>query len=590
MINSRIQSIREMMKSKNIDAYIIHTADPHQSEYLAPHWQSREWATGFTGSAGTAIITQTHAGLWTDSRYFIQAETELMNSEIVLHKIKNRALPQHITWLSNNLAANQIVAIDSSTISLARKNQYESILKKSNLKIKLTNDLISNVWKDRPPLPTATVFGHDLEYTGMSRRAKLDFIKKEMTTLNCNYHLITTLDDIAWILNLRGRDIECNPVFISFLLISQEKSYLFINEKKIPSELRTALESDHINIMPYDRIASHLKNLSQTDNILLDTSTINVSLYDALKNPTIVKGKMPSRLAKSMKNDVEIDNLKKCMIKDGVALTHAFYKLENLLNNGQYPKENEFADILAECRSQQPKYYGESFNAIVGYNANGAIVHYHPQESTSATIKKDGVLLVDSGGQYHDGTTDITRTMALSAPTIQQKRSYTNVLKGHIALANAVFPEGTTGGQLDILARQFLWNNQTNFLHGTGHGVGYFLNVHEGPQSISPAQSMMTKTPIELGMVTSNEPGYYEKGEYGIRIENLILTVEISEGYYGFETITLFPIDTTLIDISLMTTEEITWINNYHQKVFNKLLPSLEKKYHEWLRDKCQKI
>jgi Xaa-Pro aminopeptidase len=590
MINNRIELLREKMLSNNIDAYIIPSSDPHQSEYAPTHWQSREWISGFTGSAGTVVVTQEHAGLWTDSRYFIQAEEELSNSEIKLHKIIDRSQPEHIVWLSENLKSTNTVAIDAPLFSVNQKNSYEKILSQRQIELKVTNDLISSIWSDRPKIPKTEIFNLELKFAGKSRRAKVNDVRSQMKNLDVGFHLITTLDDIAWLLNLRGRDVHCNPVFVSFMVITIQDCFLFINKSKVNNELKLQLDNDNITILPYDSINTYLKNLNTSDSILIDPSTINLSLKESLSNTNIINGKMPSQLAKAKKNEIEIDNIRKCMVKDGLALTHAFYSLEYTLKNGSI-KEYEFANVIAKKRSEQNAYFGESFDAIVGYNGNGAIVHYHPTVENSSTITSDGILLVDSGGQYFDGTTDITRTIALSKPNDEQKNAYTRVLKGHIALDRAVFPYGTTGGQLDILARQYLWEDQLNFLHGTGHGVGFFLNVHEGPHSISPGQSLMTRHKIELGMLTSNEPGYYKANEYGIRIENLILTVNAEkEGFLKFETVTLFPIDTQLIDLNLMNSDEIKWLNDYHIKVYNSLSPHLEEKYRLWLKDKCQKI
>ena len=590
MINNRIALLREKMLSDNIDAYIIPSSDPHQSEYAPTHWQSREWISGFTGSAGTVVVTQKHAGLWTDSRYFIQAEEELSNSEIKLHKIIDRSQPEHIVWLSENLKSTNTVAIDAPLFSVNQKNSYQKILAKSQIELKLTNDLISSIWSGRPEIPKTEIFNLELKFAGKSRGAKINDVRSQMKNLDVGFHLIPTLDDIAWLLNLRGRDVHCNPVFVSFVIVTIQDCFLFINKTKINNELNSQLENDNITILPYDSINNYLNNLNSADSILIDPSTINLSLKESLSNTNIINGKMPSQLAKAKKNNIEIENIRKCMVKDGLALTQAFYTLEQTLKNGSL-KENEFANVIAKKRSEQDDYFGESFDAIVGYNGNGAIVHYHPTAENSATITSEGILLVDSGGQYYDGTTDITRTISLSKPTDEQKNAYTRVLKGHIALDRAVFPYGTTGGQLDILARQYLWEDRLNFLHGTGHGVGFFLNVHEGPHSISPGQSHMTRHKIEVGMLTSNEPGYYKANSYGIRIENLILTVNAEkEGFLTFETVTLFPIDTQLIDLNLMNSNEIKWLNEYHIKVYKNLSPHLKEKYRLWLKDKCQKI
>jgi len=590
MINDRITLLRKQMLDNQIDAYIIPSSDPHQSEYSPSHWLSREWISGFTGSAGTVIITQDYAGLWTDSRYFIQAEEELAASEFVLHKIINRSQPEHIIWLKDHLKPLSQVAIDAPLFSVNQKNAYQTILTTNEINLKLTQDLISTIWNNRPEIPTSPIFDHHIKFSGKSREDKIYDVQLKMKTCNVDYHIIPTLDDIAWLLNLRGKDVKCNPVFVSYVILSLEECFLFVNEIKINNVLKDQLAKDHIIIKSYNSILPFLNALKSTDRILIDSSVVNLSLQEALSHTQVKNGKMPSQLAKSKKNKIEIENISKSMIKDGVALTHSFFELEQVLNERTIT-EYEFAEVIIKNRSAQELYFGESFNPIVGYNENGAIVHYNPTKENSATIQSKGILLVDSGGQYFDGTTDITRTIALSEPTKEQKNAYTRILKGNIALANAIFPYGTTGGQLDILARQYLWQDQLNFSHGTGHGVGFFLNVHEGPHSISPGYSKMSSQKIELGMLTSNEPGYYKANEYGIRIENLLLTIEAEkEGFLKFETVTLFPIETSLIDINLMTSNEINWLNNYHILVYEKLSPHLDEKYRLWIKDKCQKI
>ncbi|NNE14203.1 MAG: aminopeptidase P family protein [Saprospiraceae bacterium] len=578
------------MASQNIDAYIIPSSDPHQSEYLPSHWESRAWVSGFTGSAGTAVITNTESGLWTDSRYFIQAEKELSASEFILHKHHNRQFPKYIEWLMSVLPNNSTIAIDGPLFSINQKQKFEKMLSTKEIKLKITNDLINEVWKDRPLKPTNPIFEHHIKFTGKTRGKKLDELRAEMTERNVGWHLITTLDDIAWLFNLRGGDVSCNPVFVAFAVINLNESYLFIDNNKVEPSLKAKLKDSNIMFLPYEEIFEFLKNIGSDEKILIDKTTINCGLYDAISHIKDIKNGLPTRLAKAIKNNTELGHIKNSLIKDGVALTHAFYWLENqLISKGV--SEYEFGEKLAFFRSQQADYYGESFNAIVGYQGNGAIVHYSADKSDSAIIKNEGVLLVDSGGQYHDGTTDITRTIALSPPNDEVKSAYTRVLKGHIALANAIFPEGTCGGQLDILARKFLWEDGKNFLHGTGHGVGFFLNVHEPPQGFAPATGGRAGTSILEGMLTSNEPGYYKEDAFGIRIENLIVA-EKSEykGFLKFETVTLFPIDTTLIDKSILNESEINWINAYHEEVANKLIPHLELKYQDWIKDKCQKI
>lgn len=590
MINARLSLLRQEMKAQGIAACIIPTSDPHQSEYPPAFWKSREWISGFTGSAGTAVITHKHAGLWTDSRYYIVAENELANSEFVLHKVSNRSIPGYIQFLTDHLMVGDSVSVDGHIFTSHQQKRFEASFKKNGITLNTEKDLISKIWMDRPSLPLYPIIKHDIKYAGQSRKDKIASVKLKMEAENADTYLVTALDEIAWLLNLRGRDVDCNPVFISYFVIEKNKSSLFISDKKLSETLKSEIENDTIEIYDYDSIGNFLESLPSENSIYTNLSSLNLKLFNKIQHLKIINGDSFVKLLKSLKNETEIRLFNDCMIRDGVALTKAFYWLENNLDKDI--SEYTFGKKLTEYRQSEALYFGDSFSPIVGFNGNGAIIHYRANEDSCAYIKPEGILLVDSGGQYHDGTTDITRTFGFGEISEEIKTANTLVLKGHIALANAKFPEGTTGMQLDILARQFLWKEGLNFSHGTGHGVGYFLNVHEGPQGFSPAiHSPSSGQAFKVGMVTSNEPGYYKEGEFGIRIENLVVCKNSdTEGYLDFETITLFPFDTALMNLKHLTIDEIEWINNYHQKVYDRLSPALDEKHSKWLKDKCKKI
>lgn len=590
-INERLTALRSSMKSHHIHAYIIPSSDPHQSEYVPDHFKSRAWISGFTGSAGTVVVTLNEAGLWTDSRYFIQAESQLEGTGIDLHKVKGTKSEQPIDWIIKNLENEQTIGMDGRLFSTKQIALFEKKIKDKGLNLALNLDLISDIWIDRPILPPDLVYDLDVSLAGETRTSKLKRIREIMKEQDAAYHLITTLDDIAWVFNIRGTDVTYNPVTIAYALISDKDAKLYIDPSKATEELTRKLLKDGVIITPYHKIWEDLNKLSDDSSILIDEQTINHNLFRAINCEKINKP-LPSIAMKAVKNKIEIEHFRKVMIKDGVALTKFYIWLENHLDEGY--TEYDLTQKIIEFRNTQDDYQMESFGAIVGYKGNGAIVHYSPHPETSALIKNTGVLLIDSGGQYLDGTTDITRTVSLGDETQEEKDAYTRVLKGNIALDKAIFPEGTLGVQLDTLARQFLWANNLDYGHGTGHGVGFFLNVHEGPQGFASGIVGRSKHTIDLNMVTTNEPGYYETGKFGIRIENCLLTIEKGETdsgkFLGFETLTLFPIETSLIDFNLLTKEEVTWLNNYHQKVFDALAPNLDKEEQEWLKIKCAPI
>jgi Xaa-Pro aminopeptidase len=585
-INQKLHTLRKVMNTRGIDATIIPSTDPHQSEYVASRWQEREWISGFTGSAGTVVITSEHAGVWTDSRYWLQAGSELSNSEFILHKNYNQFSTPYIDFLIESLNPGAVVAVNGKMFSIASVEAMDAQFSASNIKLNCDVDLISEIWVDRPSFNLDKVQIHDLKFCGLSSSEKIRTIRSEMHDANVDGYLMTALDDIAWTCNLRGSDVAYNPVFISYMLINQHEAILFINDGKTDN-VRDYLQSQGISTQPYHTITTYLSQLNSNARIMVDKSLCNYEIYASIQAKKI-EGLSISKRLKAIKNDVELDNVKKVMAKDAVALAKTFFWLENQHNRGKSPTEFEFAEKLIKHRSENEGYVSESFGAIIGYKSNGAIIHYHPKVESSATISNNGILLVDSGGQYADGTTDTTRTISLSDPTSDQKKHYTLILKGMISLSKAIFPSGTTGAQLDTLARQYLWAHGCNYLHGTGHGVGFFLNVHEPPQGFAPISSDRGKTVFLPGMLTSNEPGCYIEGQYGMRIENLIVCKESRyNGFLDFETVTLYPFDIALMDLTLLTSEEIDWINSYHNEVWTKVSPLLNGDIKDWFKQKC---
>lgn len=586
---AQLAAFRKLMLKHEIDAYIIPSSDPHQSEYVADYWKSREWISGFDGSAGTAVITKNHAGLWTDSRYFIQAEQQLADSEFVLHKVYDRLSPSFSRWLRENLAPGATVGIDGWVFS---KSQEESLRKQfSANEINLIThiDLVNQAWQERPNMPKKPIFVHSIDFAGQSVKDKIQQVRVYLKEENAQFHLITALDEISWVLNIRSSDVECNPVSITYLLIGQEEIYLFVDEDKI-IDIKDHLSENNITPLPYDTIKSQLEELKDSNRIILSKALTNISLYDSLPSSSIVSKSSYIEELKAIKNEVEIGHIRKAMVQDGVALVKAFHWLDTNIDK-QEITEFQFREKLRAYRSESEYYRDESFGAIVGYKGNGAIVHYSPDSKSSAIIKRDGILLCDSGGQYLNGTTDITRTIALSPPDEDQKKANTLVLKGHIDLDMAVYPENTTGGQLDVLARMPLWQHGLNFLHGTGHGVGFFLNVHEGPHGFAPSCNGRAKKPLKHGMITSNEPGFYLEEQFGIRIENLILTKNSTkEGFLEHETLTLYPIDKSLVDPQYLEEKHISWLNEYHKKVWNSLSPHLNDELKSWLEPQCSPL
>lgn len=586
-VNEKLYAVRTEMKKNSVDAVLVSNSDPHQSEYLADRWKDREWISGFTGSSGYVIITHDHAGLWTDSRYFLQAEKELAGTDIQLHKLLNQFEPEHIEWLVERLPEGSTVALDGEDFSKNQLHNIEAILKQKYISIDTNIDVLSLVWNDRPLLPSAPIFEHSPEYTGQTRLEKLTQLRQYISTADVDALLITALDEIAWLLNIRGKDVDFNPVALAFVFVSQKQVIVFADENKINSELNKNFSDEGITLMPYESIFHFLNNIDSFTKVLVDPAVINVKLYKSI-NCRIFHIDSPIKISKALKTKKEIEQYRQTMVLDAVALAYAFKWLEENISNGQVT-EYTFGEKIASLRAQHATYVGESFNAIVGYNENGAIVHYRALKEECKTIEANGVLLVDCGGQYLGGTTDITRTIALSEPTPEVKKHNTLVLKGHIAMSQAVFPIGTSGATLDVLARQFLWSHGLNYQHGTGHGVGYFLNVHEGPHGFAGPNTDRGRTAFKPGMVITNEPGIYLENKYGIRIENILVVKESKlEKFLEFETITLYPYDLKLIDERSLTPREKAWINNYHNNVYNLVSPHLDEATKVWFKYKCK--
>ena len=589
-INNRIAALRAHIAQEQIQAFIIPSTDPHLSEYVAPHWQSREWISGFTGSAGTVVVTAKDAGLWTDSRYFLQAARQLEGTCITLYKEMLPGTPNIPEFLSAHLQEGDCVGIDGKMFSAEEVEHLQKELKKSGIRIKSIADPIQLLWTDRPAMPLAPAFVYDTKYAGMSFTEKLPAVRQAMEAAGADSLLLSALDEIAWLLNIRGNDVHCNPVVVSYLLIEKDKVNYFIQPQKVTPELAEYFSANGISVHPYEEIGHYLNSFN-AHSILMNPAKTNYAIYSAIRpGCLIINGASPVALLKAIRNKQEIAGIHAAMQRDGVALVKFLKWLDEAVPAG---KETEISvdKKLHTFRAAQPLYMGESFDTIAGYKEHGAIVHYEATPETDVTLKPEGFLLLDSGAQYLDGTTDITRTIALGPLTEEEKTDYTLILKGHIALAMAVFPEGTRGAQLDVLARMPIWKERMNYLHGTGHGVGHFLNVHEGPQSIR-----MNENPIALqpGMVTSNEPGVYKAGSHGIRTENLVLTVPAGEGMFGkylkFETLTLCPICRKGIIKELLTAEEIGWLNDYHRTVYEKLSPDLNNDEKEWLKEACKAV
>lgn len=585
--------LRDAMKEHGIDAVVITGTDPHQSEIPPHHWRGREWLTGFwsgNGTNGTAVVTATDALCWTDSRYFLQAGEQLKGTGFSMMKEDGPEAVDLVDWLVEHTSTGQTVGIDGMTFSISLAQRLEQELGDNGVALNTDFPQFDYIYPDRPKRPTNKLFIHDEQIVGETVDSKMSRIMTEVKAELANAVLLSALDDIAWVTNLRtAGDINFSPIFVAFLYIDDKRRVLFVDSEKITPEVQAHLDRYHIETLPYDSVTTFAGALPKETRLLLDPEKTARGVYDHVVCTPVFGGSGLARL-KSIKNDSMLRSIRTAMEKDGVALTRFFMMVEREYPEGKLT-EMELGRRLRALRLADPSCVDESFSPILGWNAHGAIVHYEATEETDIAVQGDGLLLVDSGGQYIYGTTDITRTVALGTPTEEQRHDFTLVMKGHIALARAIFPEGTTGHQLDVLARQFLWAEGKAYYHGTGHGVGFFINCHEGPQNIRLNQN---PTPLQPGMVTSDEPGLYLADRYGIRCENLIATVEHCSNefgnFYAFEPLTLFPFDLRLFEPGIMTDEEIAWVNDYHAEVRSRLTPLLTPEEGAWLAEKTREL
>jgi Xaa-Pro aminopeptidase len=591
---SRIQLLRDAMKRRNVDACLIPSADPHLSEYLPGRWKGREWLSGFTGSVANLIITADFAGLWADSRYWSQAEAELAGTEIVLMKTPSGNSLLHLDWLSFHLPAGQTLAVDGAVLGLATARALEQALAKGGGILRTDLDVLGDIWSERPGLPMAEVYQHEASHAPLSRAAKLADLRQALQQHAAQWHFISTLDDIAYLFNLRGADVNYNPVFVAHALVGLQQATLFVADGKVPAALRALLAQDGVTLAPYAQAAESLAALPADATLLLDPRRVTLGLRQAAPSTiNVVEAINPTTLAKSRKTEEEIAHVRATMEQDGAALCEFFAWLEQALSRETVTELMVDTHITA-ARARRPGFVNPSFATIAGFNPNGAMPHYKATAESHATISGDGLLLIDSGGQYVGGTTDITRMLPIGQPSAAQKRDCTLVLKGVIALSCAQFPRAIKSPLLDAIARAPIWAAGIDYGHGTGHGVGYFLNVHEGPQVISGNSAPDAHTAMEPGMITSIEPGIYRPGRWGVRIENLVLnqaaqTTEFGE-YLRFETLTLCPIDTRCLDASLLRSDEIDWLNAYHVEVRERLLPHVRDDARQWLERRTQAL
>ena len=591
-IAQRLSNLREIMQREHLDAFIFPSTDPHNSEYVPDRWKGREWISGFNGSAGTAIVTMHAAALWTDSRYFIAAEQQLAGTEFVLMRERVAGTPTISEWLGKVLSDinGATVGVDGMVNTAADVEALISDLRQQGgITVRTNFDPLAVIWTNQPPIPTTPVEVHSLEYAGESTTSKLSRIRMALRSLHADGMLVSALDDIAWTLNLRGGDVHCNPVFVSYLLIDTKTTTLFINDEKLTPDVKAYLIAQGVQTAPYNHIKDALRNYDEY-NILLDPNVISYTLFKQVRTQEVVRASSPIPAMKAIKNEIEVEGFRRSMIRDGVALVKFLRWLQTAVAKGQ-ETEISVAEKLTALRAEQPLFRGISFDTIAGYEAHGAIVHYEATPETDAPLKPHGFLLLDSGAQYQDGTTDITRTIALGELTEEQREVYTLVLKGHIQLELAKFPSGASGTQIDALAREAMWRKGFNFLHGTGHGVGSFLNVHEGPHQI---RMEYRPAPLLPFMTVTDEPGLYLEAKFGVRIENILLIKPYMTTAFGeflqMEPLTLCPIDTAPIVREMLLNEEVDWLNGYHQYVFDKLSPYLQGADLDWLRAATQNI
>ena len=590
-INQRLESLREVMRREHLSAFIFPSTDAHQSEYVADHWQGRTWISGFNGSAGTAVVTMKSAALWTDSRYFLAAEEQLKGTEFQLMKLKIEGTPTISEWLAQELQGeNAEVGLDGMVNSYHETMGLIADLRKSGgITVRTNLDPLGLIWTDRPAIPANPVEIQPMEFAGESVASKISRIRTALRQRHADGMLISALDDIAWTLNLRGTDVHCVPVFVSYLLISSQQVSLYVDSAKINDEVKAYLTENGISLYPYNKVAEGLERYSEY-NILLDGDETSYFLWKTVKCQEIIAGKSPIPAMKAQKNDREIAGFRQAMLRDGVAMVKFLRWLKPAVEAGGQT-EISIDRKLTSLRAEQHLFRDISFDTIAGYQAHGAIVHYEATPETDVALKPEGLILIDSGAQYQDGTTDITRTIALGPVTEEMKHVYTLVLKGHIQLELAKFPDGASGTQLDALARECMWREGYNYLHGTGHGVGSYLSVHEGPHQI---RMEWKPTPLRAGMTVTDEPGLYLSGKFGVRIENTLLIKDYQTKEFGkflqMESLTLCPIDLTPVDFSMLQPEEIEWLDTYHRDVFEKLSPYLEGEDLEWLREATRPV
>ncbi|MDC4862292.1 aminopeptidase P family protein [Acinetobacter baumannii] len=595
-VPEKLAKLRELMTNQSSDALVVMSADPHMSEYLPDYWKARQWLSGFSGSVGTLVVTQNFAGLWADGRYWVQAEQQLAGTGFQLQKLTSDESSTHLAWIEKNLPAGSVISVNGQTLSIQQFKALENTAKRRGFKLETQQDLIGSIWSNRPELPLEQIHLMPEGLNALSRKEKIQAIRETLKTKAIEGHFISSLDDIAWVLNARGQDVEYNPVFLSHLYISAQQAVLFIDSNKVDLTTQQAFKADGIEIRDYQDSAQFLANISNA-SVLLDPAKVSIYHEQAIaKDIQVVYDINPSTLFKSRKDESEIAHIRHAMVKDGVALCHFFHWLEKALYQSQRISELTIDEKITAFRAQQEGFIGPSFSTIAGFNANGALPHYRATEEHYSFIEGDGLLLIDSGGQYVDGTTDITRVVPVGTPTEQQKRDYTLVLKCHIALAKTIYPEGLAAPLLDSICRHTLWQHGLDYRHGTGHGVGFALNVHEGPQVLSYYAPIHAYSKLREGMILSNEPGLYHEGQYGIRIENLVAN-RLHSGFeetYGdfleFETLTLCPIHLDCIVVDMLTDEEKDWLNSYHQTVQERLAEHLSGDVLDWLIYNTRKI
>lgn len=587
-VPERIEALREQMQIHGLDAWLVYTADPHLSEYLPEHWSQREYLSGFSGSAAYMAVTQDKASLWTDSRYWVQAEAQLKDSGIALMKMGAQGTPGLEDWVKEQLSAGQAVGVNGLALSVAQALKLEESLGQAELELVVEHELLDAFWEERPALPQAPIYEHDAKYAGLSRQQKITQVREAMRELDSDVHLISALDDIAWILNLRGSDVEYNPVFLSHLILTEGQALLYVDSVKLSETLLQELATDGVELRPYDAVTADLRRLlaDEQTTLLVDAARTAWTICEPYTMQAML-ALNPSQRLKASKNNKEIAHVRNAMEKDGAALCEFFSAFEKRLEAGDKLSELDVDEMITAARARQEGFVSPSFATIAGFNANGALPHYRALPEAYAELSGDGLLLIDSGGQYLDGTTDITRVVPIGEISAAHKKDYTLVLKAMINLSMAVFPVDEPAPNLDAIARLPLWQAGLDFGHGTGHGVGYFLNVHEGPQSISHYGYGRPNTEMKEGMITSNEPGLYRTGQWGIRIENLVLNQPAFKSEFGdflrFETLTLCPIDSRCIELELLRDDEREWLNNYHQEVRERLSPRVEGEARDWL-------